>query len=154
MEEHARLARACGVPETVVPGNGTIIRLAPGPAAIVDHAPSGRLVLDGDVILPADSTTMNIRRKLAWGGLLVVTLVFDPRGRLQGDVRVLARGVPVEDEEEDFIAECAEAAESVARKVPLSDRRRLEDEVKVAVRRVARKWTGKKPLTEVQILLL
>jgi ribonuclease J len=154
MEEHARLARSLGVPQAVVPMNGTVIRLAPGPAAIIDHAPAGRLVLDGDVILPADSATMNSRRKLAWGGLLVVTLVYDARGRLAGDIRVLARGVPVEEEEGDFLAECAEAAESVARQVPLSDRRRLEDDLKIAVRRVARKWTGKKPLTDVQILTL
>ena len=154
MEEHARLARACGVPEAVVPVNGSVIRLAPGEAAIVGHEPAGRLVLDGEVILPADSATMNMRRKLAWGGLIVVTFVFDRRGRLAGDVAILARGVPVEDEEEAFLADCAEAAEAAARKVPLSDRRRLEDEVKVAVRRVARKWTGKKPVTDVQIMSL
>lgn len=152
MEEHARLARACGVAEALVPGNGTILRLAPGPAAIAGHAPAGRLVLDGEVILPADSGTMNMRRKLAWGGLIVVTLVFDRRDRLVGDVAVLARGVPVEEDEADFLAECAEAAEGAARRVPLADRRRLEDEVKVAVRRVARQWTGKKPLTDVQVL--
>jgi ribonuclease J len=152
MEEHARLAKACGVPQAVVPVNGSVIRLAPGPAAIVGHEPAGRLVLDGEVILPADSGTMNLRRKLAWGGLLVVTLVYDKRQRLAGDIAVLARGVPVEEEEPDFLAECAEAAEGAARKVPLTDRRRLEDEVKVAVRRVARRWTGKKPMTDVQIL--
>ncbi|WP_448578544.1 ribonuclease J [Thermaurantiacus sp.] len=154
LEEHARLARTCGVAEAVVPMNGTVIRLAPGPAGIVAHAPAGRLVLDGEVILPADSATMNMRRKLAWGGLIVVTMAFDRRDRLVGEVMVLARGVPVEEEAEDFLAECAEAAEAVARKVPLSERRRLEDDVKVAVRRVARSWTGKKPLTDVQILNL
>jgi ribonuclease J len=154
MEEHARLARACGVPQAIVPSNGTVVRLAPGPAQIVDHVPAGRLVLDGEVILPADSTTMNMRRKLAWGGILVVTLAFDRRERLAGDVAVLARGIPVEEDEADFLAECAEAAESAARRVPLADRRRLEDEVKVAVRRVARQWTGKKPVCDVQILML
>ncbi len=106
------------------------------------------------MILPADSATMNMRRKLAWGGLIVVTMAFDRRERLVGDVTVLARGVPVEEDAEEFLAECAEAAEAVARKVPLSERRRLEDDVKIAVRRVARSWTGKKPLTEVQILNL
>ncbi|MFQ3595472.1 MAG: ribonuclease J [Sphingomonadaceae bacterium] len=152
MEEHARLARSCGVEAAIVPTNGSVIHLAPRDPRIVDHVPAGRLVLDGEVILPADSATMNMRRKLAWGGLLVVTLVFDQRGRLAGDVAVLARGVPVEEEEADFLAECAEAAEAAARKVPLSERRRLEDDVKVAVRRVARRWTGKKPLTEVQLV--
>jgi ribonuclease J len=154
MEEHARLARSCGVAEAVVPTNGSVIQLAPGPARRLVDVPAGRLVLDGDVILPADSITMNMRRKLAWGGLLVVSLVFDARGRLAAEPAVLARGIPVEEEEARFLADCAAAAGAAARKIPLSDRRRLEDEVKFAARRVARKWTGKKPLTEVQIMEL
>ncbi len=152
LEEHARLARACGAAEAVVPTNGTIIRIAPGKAELVGHAPAGRLVLDGEVILPADSATMNMRRKLAWGGVIVVTLAFDRKGQRVGNAGILARGVPVEEEEDAFLADCAEAAEAAARKVSPTDRRRLEDEIKVAVRRIARNWTGKKPLTEVMIL--
>jgi ribonuclease J len=52
MQAHAELAKACGVPHQVVPSNGTIIRLAPGKPAIIDHAPAGRWVLDGDMIIP------------------------------------------------------------------------------------------------------
>ena len=37
--EHAALARACQVPETIVAPNGTLVRLAPGPAEIIDHVP-------------------------------------------------------------------------------------------------------------------
>ena len=37
MIEHAALARACQVPETIVAPNGTLVRLAPGPAEIIDH---------------------------------------------------------------------------------------------------------------------
>ena len=39
MIEHAALARACQVPETIVAPNGTLVRLAPGPAEIIDHVP-------------------------------------------------------------------------------------------------------------------
>lgn len=152
MEEHARLARDCGVPEALVPVNGAILRLAPGPPALVGHVPSGRLVVDGQVILPADGPTIAQRRKLAWGGLMVVTLVLDRRGRLLADPAVLAQGLPVEAEAEAFLGECREAAATAARQVGATDRRRLEDEVKVAVRRVARRWTGKKPPTEVQLV--
>ncbi|MDO9488745.1 MAG: ribonuclease J, partial [Sphingomonadaceae bacterium] len=58
MEEHARVAKAHGVPEAVVPINGSAIRLAPGAPKIISHEVAGRLVVDGDVILPADGTTM------------------------------------------------------------------------------------------------
>ena len=152
MEEHARLARQWGVPDAIVPVNGSAIRLAPNGPQVVSHEPAGRLVLDGDVILPADGATINNRRKIAHNGLLVVTLVLDRRGGLAADARVLAKGVPVEEDEEAFLSEAADAAETTFAKIGAKDERRLVDELKVAVRRVARQWTGKKPPTEVQIV--
>ncbi len=154
MEEHARLAKGWGVPHAIVPTNGTAIRLAPGEPQVIGHVPHGRLVLDGDVILPADGATINARRKMAHSGLMVVTLVIDRRGRLAADPQVIARGVPVEEEEADFLAEAAEAAARTFGKFGQTDERRLTDEVKIAVRRVARQWTGKKPPTEVQLIRL
>jgi len=154
MEEHARLARSWGVPHAIVPTNGTAIRLAPGEPQVIGHEPHGRLVLDGDVILPADGATINARRKMAHSGLMVVTLVIDRRGRLAAPPQVIARGVPVEEEEADFLAEAADAAARTFEKQGAADPRRLSDEVKIAVRRVARQWTGKKPPTEVQLVSL
>jgi ribonuclease J len=154
MEEHARLALGWGVPEAIVPVNGSAIRLAPGKAEVLSHEAHGRLVLDGDVILPADGATIAMRRKLAHSGLMLVTLVVDRKGKLAADPRVIARGVPVEEDEEAFLAEAADAAEASFGKHGAHDQRRLEDEVKIAVRRVARRWTGKKPPTDVQLIRL
>lgn len=47
MEAHAALATSCGVPETLVPFNGSVVRLAPGPAEIVGQVHAGRLRVDG-----------------------------------------------------------------------------------------------------------
>ena len=152
MEEHARLARGWGVPNAIVPMNGSVIRLAPGRPEVIGHEHHGRLVLDGDVILPADGATIAARRKMAWSGLMLVTLVVAGKGRLAAEPTVIAKGVPVEEDEEAFLAEAADAAEATFKKYGMGDRRRLEDEVKIAVRRVARQWTGKKPPTEVQII--
>ncbi|MCG2842383.1 ribonuclease J [Sandaracinobacter sp. RS1-74] len=152
MEEHARIALEAGVPQAIVPVNGAAIRLAPGKPEVVSHEPHGRLVLDGDVILPADGATIASRRKMAWSGHMVVTLVVGGKGRLAAEPVVIAKGVPVEEDEEAFLAEAVEAAATTFAKVGLKDRRRLEDELKIAVRRVARQWTGKKPPTDVQII--
>ncbi len=154
MEEQARFAKSCGVRQTIVPVNGSAIRLAPGDPVVMSHEAHGRLVLDGDVILPADGATIGARRKLAHSGLLLVSLVLNARGELAANPAVLAKGVPVEEEEADFLVECAEEVEKAVSKVGTQDARRLADEVKVAVRRVARQWTGKKPIAEVQIIRL
>src|SRR4051812_8612074 len=65
LAEHARLALSHGVPEAVVQKNGDVIRLAPGVPEKIDEVRVGRLVLDGDVILPANGATINERRKIS-----------------------------------------------------------------------------------------
>jgi ribonuclease J len=52
MQAHAELAIACGVPESLVPFNGAVVRLAPGPAAIIGRVHAGRLRLEGDRLVP------------------------------------------------------------------------------------------------------
>jgi ribonuclease J len=91
---------------------------------------------------------------MAHSGLMVVTLVANAKGRLMAEPRIVAKGVPVEEDEDAFLADAADAAAATFRKVGLGDRRRLEDEVKVSVRRVARQWTGKKPPTEVVLVVV
>src|SRR5690606_14554175 len=45
MEAHAALALECGARQTIVPFNGAVVRLAPGPASIVDRVPAGRVLV-------------------------------------------------------------------------------------------------------------
>ncbi|WBX83403.1 ribonuclease J [Sphingosinicella microcystinivorans] len=151
MEEHARLARRVGVPEAVVPVNGSAIRLAPGKPQIISHEPVGRLVLDGDVILPADGATMLARRRMMHNGLIAVFVVLDGKGRLLAPPQVQSHGVPVEDDRDEFIDDCVTAASEAAAKARGSNEDALAEAIRVAVRRKARDWTGKKPITEVTV---
>ncbi len=48
MEAHADLGHELGIPEVVVPRDGTVVHLAPGPARIVASVPVGRLELGGE----------------------------------------------------------------------------------------------------------
>ena len=75
MAEQAKLALASGVPKAVYQTNGEMIRLAPDGPETVDHVLTGRLVLDGDVILPANGVTVNERRKIGISGLIAVAVL-------------------------------------------------------------------------------
>jgi ribonuclease J len=154
MEEHAKLALECGVPKAMVPVNGSAIRLAPDGPKLLSHEKAGRLVLDGDVILPAEGATMVERRRLAQYGVITVAVVVGRNGLPATTPVVNAQGVPVEEDKGDFLAECAEAAEKAAAKADPKRPEAYADAIRNAVRRVARDWTGKKPVTEVQVLRL
>ncbi|HEV2080016.1 MAG TPA: ribonuclease J [Allosphingosinicella sp.] len=149
LHEHRRFALEQGIPSSIVQENGEIVRLAPdGPAKVgVEHV--GRLILDGDVILTADGTTMNQRRKLAANGLITVALALRG-GRPEGDVQIVIEGIPVEEDRDAFLAEAADAAAGAAKGG--GDIEKLRDSVRLAVRRCATEWTGKKPVVNVLLI--
>ena len=147
MAEQARFALACGVPKSIYQKNGDIVRLAPKGPKKLGEVRVGRLVLDGDVILPADGGTIGERRKLSVNGLIAVALPLDPSGRLSGQPLIRPLGVPVEADRDDFINDATDAATKAFGDSVDSDK--VRESVRLAVRRCATVWTGKKPIVEV-----
>ena len=151
MVEHRRFAMGRGVPRGIVQKNGDLIRLAPDGPVKLGEERVGRLILDGDVILPADGPTMNERRKLAGFGIVTVALALGKGDRLVGDVKIAIQGVPVEEDREPFLEEaCAAAAKAAKRHA--GNEAKLREEVRLAVRRCATEWTGKKPIVDVLVV--
>ncbi|WP_294120253.1 ribonuclease J [Sphingomonas sp.] len=150
MREQARLGLEQGIPSAVVQRNGDLIRLAPDGPEKIGEERVGRLVLDGDVILPSDGVTINERRKIGYNGLITVALPVGGDGRLAGKVLVRPFGVPIEEDRDDFIADAADAATRAYE--PSRDAEKVREAVRLAVRRCATLWTGKKPVVEVMLL--
>lgn len=151
MAEQARLGREQGIKQTVIQKNGDIVRLAPGAPKIVGQAEVGRLVLDGDVILPAEGGTLSERRKLALNGQISVAVARNAKGRLVGAPALRMQGIPLEEDREAFLDEAADAAADAVKKGSES-LETLRERVRLAVRRVATRWTGKKPVVDVLLL--
>jgi ribonuclease J len=151
MMEQARFAKARGIPHGIVQKNGDLIRLAPDGPEKIGEEKVGRLVLDGDVILHADGGTMNERRRLALAGLISVAVTLDGEDRLQGAVAVDMQGIPVEEDRDAFLREAGgAAAEAVAKGAGNEDK--LREAIRLAVRRCATDWTGKKPVVSVLLV--
>jgi ribonuclease J len=150
LAEHARLALSHGVSTAVVQQNGDVIRLAPGEPTRVDQVRVGRLVLDGDVILPANGATINERRRISFGGLITVAVPVGDDGELAGTPLIRPFGVPVEEDRTDFIADATDAATRAF--TPRGEEEQVREAVRLAVRRCATLWTGKKPVVEVMLL--
>jgi len=150
LKEHARFGLAQGIPQALVQTDGDIVRLAPGTPEKIGHAGVGRLVLDGDVILAADGATINERRKLGANGQISVAVALSG-GALFGEPQLRLQGVPIEEDRAAFLDEAVEAVEAAVR----DDRRggeALREAIRLAVRHVATRWTGKKPIVDVLIV--
>jgi len=153
MAEHERFALACGVKRGIVQKNGDLIRLAPDGPRKLGEERVGRLILDGDVILAADGPTMNERRRIAQFGVISVALALDDNDRVRGDVQIALEGIPVEEDREAFLEQACSAATKAAEKGAASPDK-LREAVRLAVRRCATDWTGKKPVIDVLIVRL
>ncbi|MEA3039879.1 MAG: ribonuclease [Sphingomonadales bacterium] len=151
MVEQRRFAATRGVPKGIVQKNGDLIRLAPGGPEKIGEERVGRLVLDGDVILAADGSTMNERRRLSWQGIVSVALALDENDRLAGRVELGLQGIPVEEDRDAFLEEACAAAAEAARRAA-GNEGKLREEVRLAVRRCATEWTGKKPHVDVLVV--
>ena len=150
LAEQARFARARGIPQAIVQKNGDVVRLAPGDPKKIDEVRVGRFVLDGDMILPADGGTITERRRISVNGLITVALPVGRDGNLAGSPQVRPFGVPVEEDRDDFIADAADSATRAFERG--ADEERVREAVRLAVRRCATAWTGKKPLVEVMLI--
>nr|WP_221262674.1 ribonuclease J [Sphingomonas kyeonggiensis] len=151
MYEQARFALEQGVPKSIRQVNGDIIRLAPNGPSKIGEAPVGRLVLDGDIILPADGATITERRRVALYGQISAAVVIR-NGKLAGEPQIRLQGIPVEEDREDFIAEASDAAREAVKKDGKGDVERLRESIRLAVRRAAVRYTGKKPVVDVLII--
>ena len=153
MVEHAALARSCQVPETVVAPNGTLVRLAPGSAEIIDHVHAGRLARDGNTVVPLESLGLRERRKLLWNGSATATLVIDGHGRPKAAPVISLRGM--EDLDGGLAQAVVRGLEEALADLNAAERlddSQIEQAARQAVRRVVRAHLGKKPLTDVHIV--
>jgi ribonuclease J len=144
MQEQCRLGERSGIPHQVFQKNGDIVRLAPGNAGKVAEVRAGRLVLDGDIIVPADGDAIVTRRRLARDGLLVIAV------DRQGQAQVHGIGLPLEEDYDDFVAEAeSDVAEAIRKLKGKRDPDTVAEAARLAARRAAQRWSGKKPQTKV-----
>jgi len=148
MQEQARLGLASGIPHAVYQKNGDIVRLAPGTPGKLAEVRTGRLVLDGDIIVPADGDAVTMRRRLSRDGMLIVVL------DQSGGAHVEGIGLPLDEDYDEFVEEAEGDVLTALNKLKgrrRDDREEVLEAARLAARRAAQRWSGKKPQTRVII---
>nr|WP_172835952.1 ribonuclease J [Porphyrobacter sp. CACIAM 03H1] len=146
MAEQARVGKAAGIPAQVVQKNGDLVRLAPGKPGKIAEVRAGRLVLDGDIIAPADGEAITMRRRIAGEGVLVVVLA---RG---AEPVIEAVGLPLDEDLPEFLAEASQDVLNAIKRLKGRDARdeaAIREAARLAARRAAQRWSGKRPQVRV-----
>lgn len=156
LDEHANFARAQGVREVVRAKNGTMVRLAPGPAEVIDEVPVGRLYRDGDIVVDASDRAIAERRKLAFAGVVTVAIAIDDRGEIAGDPIIDAMGLPARSRKgevlADLIAKTVGDTLDGLSKAKRRDPEAVENAVERAIRSTINQVWGKKPACHILVV--
>lgn len=159
IREHVKLAQSLQIPETVAPKNGDMIRLAPGPAEVIDEVPSGRLYVDGNVIVDIEDDAIRDRKRLAAEGAVNVAFALTAKNAIAAGPMVSVRGLTMPDEEDFELAleeleGTAKAAFTKLNHAERDDDDAVEASVVRAVRKAAERLWKKRPLVDVSVLRL
>lgn len=155
--EHASFAKSLQVPETVAPRNGSLIRLAPGEAEILDEVPAGRLFLDGSRLVPEGAQGLIERKRLHNSGIIFATVSLDHAGRIVDGPVVVVKGLSetdgrVAEESLEILDDAAEAAIAGLSKKDRNDDEAIERVMGRALRKACDINFGLKPMIEVVVL--
>jgi ribonuclease J len=158
LSEHAELARSLGVPEVMAAGDGNIIALRAGDARVVDEAPTGRICLDGDILINAAEDTIPQRRRLSWAGAVTVALALSDKGDIISEPDVKFSGLPPKIGDGRTMDNVIADAALLVLEGLSKPKRRDPDAVELAVERAVRSavnavW-GKKPVCHVIVLVV
>ncbi|MBW7968852.1 ribonuclease J [Bradyrhizobium sp. BR 10289] len=156
LNEHAKLARAAGVPRVLVIRNGDLVKLGPGDPGVVGEVPSGRLYKDGNILEDSKSRAVVERRRMGFSGCAFVAIAMTAQGELADDPEVDLVGIPEKNRAGEALDDIVfDVVVSTVEGLPKPRRRdpdALAESVRRAVRAVINEHWGKKPPCLVHVL--
>ena len=155
MIEHINFAKEMQVSYPVQVENGDIVKLYPGEAPeVYDKAPSGKLYLDGKMSVEEDSQSIKERKNLSINGFLEVTILVTSKGNIHNKPILSFKGLPL-NENREFEYGLEEEIEKVTKTFSLNNKKQesnLIDTLKSTCKKYSRDKTGKRPLTNINLV--
>ena len=148
LREHAKLAESNGFQSIVAP-NGVKVNLSGNEPLVAGYVETGRLYLDGSVLIGALDGIVRDRIRMALNGHVLVTVPIDEDGELLGEPWCELKGLPELGKSNaplvDVLEEDLDQFLGRAKGSTLKDDDKLETELKKIVRKSSLDEIGKKP---------
>ena len=154
MLEHINFAKEMNVKHPLKVENGDIVRLFPGSPEVYDKAPYGKVFLDGNIPIEEDSKFIKERKNLSSNGFLSITIIITSKGKIYDNVIINFLGLPIY-EVEQFKNELQELIESTTKTFSLNNKMQEENyknAIKITCRKFLKEKTGKKPITNINLV--
>ncbi|HEV7292140.1 MAG TPA: ribonuclease J [Devosia sp.] len=147
LQAHAKLGREAGIPSVCEARNGDMVRLFPEPLTFPSEVRTGELYLDGLVLCTPEESGVKGRRRLSFGGHVVVSVCVNGSGHIVSGPDVVIEGLP-ETEDESLGDLVEDTIANVLKSVPpkrRSDTEMLNSALFKAIRNEVNAYWGRKP---------
>ena len=155
MKEQINFAYEMKIRHPVQVENGDIVKIFPcDKPHVYDKAPSGRLCVDGEISIEEDSVFIKERKNLANNGYIDLTLIISNKGTLYSKPLVNIKGLPIF-EKEEFFDGLEEEILNLTKTFSLKNAKQngnLIDGLKKTCRKYTKEKTGKKPITNINVI--
>ena len=154
LDAQSKLAQECQIKSTVVPSNGSVIRLAPGTPEIIDHVETGLLAVDMARIIPLNHQSITARRKLQYSGTVHASLVLDQNLSIIGNIKINTVGLSCQRNDDCIIQDLKKNIEGVLDDLDndaLGDEEEISELIRISMRRYVSDTLRIKPKTTVHV---
>ena len=155
MLEHINFAKKLNVPHPIKVENGDIVRIFPGVSPeVFDKAPYGKIFLDGNIGVEEESKSIKERRNISQNGHLNITVIITTQGNIHNMPIVNFMGIPILNTEE-FKISIQDEIDKIAKSFSLNNKKQEEnfkDALKVTCRKFTKEKTGKRPITNINLV--
>ena len=155
LKRHSEVANEIGIKHPMLIANGDIVQLSPGLPNIIDQCSSGRLYLDGNRLVNSNSFHISERRRISHNGVLFITCILNKKLTLKDDPSVFSKGIFEDDaNEEDIIYQLEEEIYKFFNDKHnlMKKDKKINQKLETLSRNLIYKHTGKKPLTNINII--
>jgi len=147
LQAHAKLGRESGIAKVCEARNGDMVRLFPDTTLLPAEVRTGELYLDGLVLCTPEESGVKGRRRLSFGGHVVVSLCVNSGGQVVSGPDLVIDGLP-ETEDESLSDLVENTIAGVLKSMPpkrRSDTEVLNSALFKAIRNEVNAYWGRKP---------
>lgn len=149
LEAHATLGRQHGIGTVVHARNGDMVRLFPETTLFPGEVRTGELYLDGNILCTPDESGVKGRRRLSFGGHIVISLAVNASGQVVAGPEMIMEGLPDVEDDDDSLRDVVKRAITGTLKSVPPKRRSDPELVNTALQRAVRgevgAYWGRKP---------
>ncbi len=151
-----KLAKSEGIKHTVEVENGSVALLDHPNPSVIGKVETGYFAVDGNYLLPDDSSIFKIRRKLSQAGIIIISLVIGDDAELLADPRITAPGLLDDNDDYDLLQDMRDEIIDVHNNLKSQTRgKATPDQIEAAIRATVKKLIkseiSKSPLIKIHV---